>query len=134
MWPEKIAKCLYDRFWHLYKNCPKNIRDLGKLIVAKGFKKWPKVQSGHTSAEKPTYVYLPTSTYPCLPTNQPMSTYLSQYNCRRPRSRYRSFFFLIWCVLCMQNKASDYTVFYVARLIETSVTRLGDFLHFGQPF
>ena len=32
---------------------PKNVRDLGKLIVAKGFKKLPKVQkiarSGHTS-------------------------------------------------------------------------------------
>ena len=28
---------------------PKNVRDLGKLIVAKGFKKLPKVaQSGHT--------------------------------------------------------------------------------------
>ena len=23
---------------------PKNVGDLGKLIVAKGFKKWPKVQ------------------------------------------------------------------------------------------
>ena len=22
---------------------PKNVRDLGKLLVAKGFKKWPKV-------------------------------------------------------------------------------------------
>ena len=34
---------------------PKNVGDLGKLIVAKGFKKLPKVQkiaqSGHTSAE-----------------------------------------------------------------------------------
>ena len=32
---------------------PKNVRDLGKLIVAKGFKKLPKVQkiaqSGHTA-------------------------------------------------------------------------------------
>ena len=31
---------------------PKNVRDLGKLIVAKSFKKWPKfqkiAQSGHT--------------------------------------------------------------------------------------
>ena len=34
----------------------KNVRDLGKLIVAKGFKKLPKVQkiaqSGHTSSER----------------------------------------------------------------------------------
>ena len=32
---------------------PKNVVDLGKLIVAQGFKKWPKVQkivkSGHTN-------------------------------------------------------------------------------------
>ena len=35
-----------------FKKLPKNVRDLGKLIVAKGFKKLPKVQkiaqSGHT--------------------------------------------------------------------------------------
>ena len=34
---------------------PKNVEDLGKLIVAKGFKKLPKVQkianSGHTADE-----------------------------------------------------------------------------------
>ena len=34
---------------------PKNVRDLGKLIVAKGFKKSPKVQkiarSGHSERE-----------------------------------------------------------------------------------
>ena len=34
---------------------PKNVRDLGKLIVAKGFKKLPKVQkiaqSGHTGSD-----------------------------------------------------------------------------------
>ena len=34
---------------------PKNVRDLGKLIVAKGFKKLPKVQkivqSGHTGGD-----------------------------------------------------------------------------------
>ena len=33
---------------------PKNVGDLGKLIVAKGVKKWPKVQkipqSGHTGS------------------------------------------------------------------------------------
>ena len=37
---------------------PKNVRDLGKLIVAKGLKKFPKVQkiaqSGHTGATKET--------------------------------------------------------------------------------
>ena len=36
---------------------PKNVGDLGKLIVAKGFKKFPKVQkianSGHTGSEAP---------------------------------------------------------------------------------
>ena len=36
-----------------FQKLPKNVRDLGKLIVAKGFKKLPKVQkiarSGHTS-------------------------------------------------------------------------------------
>ena len=35
---------------------PKNVRDLGKLIVAKGFKKSPKVQkianSGHTDHDQ----------------------------------------------------------------------------------
>ena len=34
---------------------PKNVGDLGKLIVTKGFKKWPKAQlnaqSGHTVYE-----------------------------------------------------------------------------------
>ena len=33
-----------DRFWHLYKRLPKNVGDLGELIVAKGFKNLPKVQ------------------------------------------------------------------------------------------
>ena len=36
------------------RKLPKNVRDLGKLIVAKGLKKLPKVQkiaqSGHTAA------------------------------------------------------------------------------------
>ena len=27
-----------------FTKMPKNVEDLGKLIVAKGFKKWPKVQ------------------------------------------------------------------------------------------
>ena len=31
----------FDKFWH---NLPKNVGDLGKLIVAKGFEKLPKVQ------------------------------------------------------------------------------------------
>ena len=62
MWPEKIAKCLKKlaKMISLEKRIiltplqklPKNVRDLGKLIVAKGFKKLPKVQkitqSGHT--------------------------------------------------------------------------------------
>ena len=37
-----------------FKKLPKNVRDLGKLIVAKGLKKLPKVQkiaqSGHTAS------------------------------------------------------------------------------------
>ena len=43
----------FDTFTKL----PKNVRDLGKLIVAKGFKNLPKVekiaQSGHTEGESP---------------------------------------------------------------------------------
>ena len=39
---------------------PKNVGDLGKLVAAKGFKKWPKVQkiaqSGHTASKLPWYV------------------------------------------------------------------------------
>ena len=38
---------------------PKNVRDLGKLIVAKGFKKLPKMhkiaQSGHTEGDLPRF-------------------------------------------------------------------------------
>ena len=30
---------------------PKNVGDLGKLIIDKGFEKFPKVQSGHTGQE-----------------------------------------------------------------------------------
>ena len=30
--------------FNIYKKLPKNVGDLGKLIVAKGFKKLPKVQ------------------------------------------------------------------------------------------
>ena len=41
---------------------PKNVGDLGKLIVAKGFKKLPKVQkiakSGHTGLYLPAYFVL----------------------------------------------------------------------------
>ena len=40
---------------------PKIVGDLGKLIVAKGFKEWPKVQkiaqSGHTGHKKQTQVF-----------------------------------------------------------------------------
>ena len=34
---------------------PKNVGDLGKLIVAKGFEKLPKVQSGHTEKHTQNY-------------------------------------------------------------------------------
>ena len=54
MWPEKIAKCLkklpeidFTRKmidFDTLQKLPKNMEDLGKLIVAKGFKKMPKVQ------------------------------------------------------------------------------------------
>ena len=33
-----------NRFWHLYKNLPKNVGGLGKFIVAKDFEKLIKVQ------------------------------------------------------------------------------------------
>ena len=55
MSPEKIAKCLQklDKIdftrkmidFDTFKKIPKNVVELGKLIVAKGFKKLPKVQS-----------------------------------------------------------------------------------------
>ena len=45
----------FTKLWHLYKILPKNVGDLSKLIVAKGFKKWLKVQkiaqSGHTEGD-----------------------------------------------------------------------------------
>ena len=58
----KIAKCLkklrkndFTKKWYILtplQKLPRNVRDLGKLIAAKGFKKLPKVQkidqSGHT--------------------------------------------------------------------------------------
>ena len=40
---KKIAKCLKKILTPLQK-LPKTVRDLGKLIVDKGFKKLPKVQ------------------------------------------------------------------------------------------
>ena len=46
-----ISQEKWEILSHL-QNLPKNVGDLGKLIVAKGFKKLPKVQkiakSGHT--------------------------------------------------------------------------------------
>ena len=33
-----------ERILTTLQKLPKNVGDLGKLIVAKGFKKWPKVQ------------------------------------------------------------------------------------------
>ena len=54
VWPEKIAKCLQKlpkndftrKMIDLtpFQKLPKNVRDLDKLIVAKGFKKLTKVQ------------------------------------------------------------------------------------------
>ena len=47
----------------------KNVRDLGKLIVAKGFKKLPKVQKiakfGHTDCNHPLPTFFP-NVYPQL--------------------------------------------------------------------
>ena len=40
----KMISLKNDRFWHLFKKLPKNVGDLGKLIVAKGYKKLPKVE------------------------------------------------------------------------------------------
>ena len=51
---KKVAKCLYKlpkmisleklKILTPLQKSPKNVRDLGKLIVATGFEKWPKVQ------------------------------------------------------------------------------------------
>ena len=63
--PEKIAKCLeklpksdFTVKWMILtplQKLPNNVGDLGKLIVAKGFEKLPKVQkivrSGHTACD-----------------------------------------------------------------------------------
>ena len=44
------------RYNHTLQNLPKNVGDLDKLIIAKGFKKMPKVRkmarSGHTDEVK----------------------------------------------------------------------------------
>ena len=42
-WPKMISLEKLKILTPLQK-LPKNVGDLGKLIVAKGFKKWPKVQ------------------------------------------------------------------------------------------
>ena len=46
--PIKVAQKRFhlknERFWHLYKNCLKLSHNLGKIIVATGFVKLPKVQ------------------------------------------------------------------------------------------
>ena len=68
---------------------PKNVGDLGKLIVAKGFKKLPKVQkiatSGHTAPKchLKTYVTLTTDqfidcTSAILPRPQPINVNVSR--------------------------------------------------------
>ena len=54
VWPEKIAKCLSKlpkmislkewKIWTPLQKLPTNVGDWDKLIVAKGFKKLPKVQ------------------------------------------------------------------------------------------
>ena len=52
VWPEKIAKCPQKlpqndsttKFLTTLQKLPKNVRDLGKIIVAKGIKKLLKVQ------------------------------------------------------------------------------------------
>ena len=45
------------------QNLPKNVEDLSKLIVAKGFKKLPKVQkiakSGHTGSIPQIFIIIP---------------------------------------------------------------------------
>ena len=63
VWPEKIRQMSVKKLpknnftrkmidFDTFKKLPKNVRDLGKFIVAKGFKNMPKVQkiaqSGHT--------------------------------------------------------------------------------------
>ena len=43
----KVAKNDFTRKridFDTFTNLPNNVGDLGKLIVVKGFKKWPKVQ------------------------------------------------------------------------------------------
>ena len=56
---------------------PKNMRDLGKLIVAKGLKKFPKVQkiaqSGHT-------VHIPHPTKSTVSILQPQTAFISIQN------------------------------------------------------
>ena len=51
----KLISLEKDRFLTSLQKLPKNVGDLGKLIVAKGFKNLPKVQkiarSGHTACE-----------------------------------------------------------------------------------
>ena len=39
-----VHKSCPKRFWHFYKKMPKNVGNLGKLIVVTGFEKLPKVQ------------------------------------------------------------------------------------------
>ena len=71
VWPEKscqmsikVAKNDFTRIWYILtplQKLTKNVGDLGKLIVANGFKKLPKVQkiaqSGHTAQDPPPVVH-----------------------------------------------------------------------------
>ena len=64
VWPEKNRQMsiLVAQKWYILtptQKFPNNVIDLGKLIVAKGFKKLPKVQeiakSGHTAPKLNSY-------------------------------------------------------------------------------
>ena len=39
--PSTVSK---QMVWHLYRQWPNNVDNLGKLTIDKGFKKWSKVQ------------------------------------------------------------------------------------------
>ena len=44
----------FDNFTEI----PKNVGNLGKIIVATGFEKLPKVQSGHTGSRVRLYIFV----------------------------------------------------------------------------
>ena len=61
---------------------PQNIKDWGKLIVAKGFKKLPKVQniaqSGHTAAQQ-TYLVISSDAKLLIVTSPALFTFISSF-------------------------------------------------------